>query len=51
MLTQIKDNELQELNGGTGVLETIGAIFALYMGVREIVRDAGRNAAYEDLGM
>lgn len=51
MLTQIRDDELQELNGGIGVLEVIGILGGLYFGLREIVRDAGEAAAYRDLGM
>jgi len=50
MFTQVQEGELQELNGGA-VLGTIATIFALYMGAREIVREAGRSAAREDLGM
>ncbi len=51
MLTQIQDDELQELNGGIGVIEIIGIVGGLYALLREIVRDAGEAAAYRDLGM
>ncbi len=51
MLTQIQDDELQELNGGIGILETIGIVGGIYALVREIARDAGEAAAYRDLGM
>lgn len=51
MLTQIQNDELQELNGGSGVFETIGIVGGLYALLREIVKDAGEAAAYRDLGM
>ena len=55
MLTKMRDDELQDINGGSisllTILEVVGLIGGLYAIAREVARDAGENAAYRDLGM
>lgn len=53
----LNDEELQEIEGGLTGLEEIALIVGIIVGacelygrVKEAVYDAGRNAAYRDLG-
>lgn len=48
---QLQYDEMQEINGGLGVLETVGIVVGIYAVVREMVKEAGRRAAYRDLNM
>lgn len=58
MFIELKMEEKQAIEGGVtavsisgaGVSDIISGIVSAYMAVREIARDAGRNAAYRDLG-
>lgn len=48
---QLKDDELYGVEGGNGVIEMIAIWVGLYMGLREIVKEKGRQDAYDALGM
>ncbi len=48
---QLKDDELYGVEGGIGVLEVIGILGGLYLGLREMVKEKGRQDAYDALGM
>jgi len=49
--TELKDDELLQVDGGLSGLEIVGIIAGIYFGIREIVKSAGEAAAYRDLGM
>ena len=48
---QLENKELYDVEGGIGVLETLGILAGLYLGLREWVKEKGRTDAYNDLGL
>lgn len=49
----LKNDDLRDIEGGAipvfQIIEAIALIGGLYYGFREMVKDAGANAAYEEL--
>ena len=51
MFENISEAEMQDIEGGgLTALEIAAGVVGIYMCIRELFRDAGRRAAYEELG-
>ena len=52
MFEELRKEEMQDIAGGSGmvVFDIVVGVVALYMAARELAKEAGRQAAYEELG-